>query len=236
MVFAALSPEERKGLLLSVGTHRAARALTPVEVGELLGRAIRAGDTMAECAEAVHLDGTSQVGRFVALLKLPPEVRHLVDWGKSDETLAFTAAFEIARLASADDQVRTAQAVLSHGLSTGEVRQVVQARKRSGTDIEQCITSIIGMRPTVDVHHVFLGKITDGALTTRLSALSQAERDGLMKATLAETFADLKAGGRLGVDRFTLVGGAALGEAVKKKDELERRINDALVHRGSKHD
>lgn len=232
MVFAALTPDERKGLLLSVGTHRAKRPLTPVEVGELLGRAVRAGDTMADCAEAVHLDGTSQVGRFVALLKLPSEVRHLVDWGKSDETLAFTAAYEVARLSEPHDQIRAAQAVLSHGLSTGEVRQVVQARKRSGKDIDACIASILGMRPTVDVHHVFLGKILDADLKRRLERLTQAERDALLKAALAKDFSAMKVGGRLGADRFTLVGGAELGEAVKQKDELEARLNNVLAHHG----
>src|SRR5262245_60099145 len=104
MALAALSGEERKRLLLSVGTHRRERYLSPVEVAHLFQKATRGGDTLADLAAAVQLDGTSWVARFITLLKLTPDVQHMVDWGKSGSTLAFTSAVELARLPDVDDQ------------------------------------------------------------------------------------------------------------------------------------
>jgi hypothetical protein len=46
---------------------------------------------MSACAEALHLNGPTWVGRFLSLLKLPDDVQHLIDWGRSDRTISLTA-------------------------------------------------------------------------------------------------------------------------------------------------
>ena len=46
---------EYQGLLRSVGTHRNTRPLSPVEVAELLGKAVAAGATRSECAQALGI-------------------------------------------------------------------------------------------------------------------------------------------------------------------------------------
>ena len=56
------------------------------------------GAVLADVAEDLHLDGTSQLNRFLALLKLPQDIRHLVSWGKAEGAIPFTAAFELSRL------------------------------------------------------------------------------------------------------------------------------------------
>src|SRR5438128_180224 len=117
MALAALTVAERQQLILSVGTHRGERHLSPIEVAHLFQKAIWGGDSASDLAETVSLDGTSQVSRFLALLKLPPDVQHLVDWGKSGDSLAFTAAFELSRLGNADDQRKAIEAVLRHSLT-----------------------------------------------------------------------------------------------------------------------
>lgn len=225
----ALVPDEHKRLLLSVGTHRGVRPLSPVEVATLLRRVVASGASLAACAEALHLGGTSQIGRFLSLLKLPEDVQHLVDWGRSGVTVAFTAAFEVSRLEDHEDQRLAAHAVLEFDLSTAEVRQLVQARKRSKKPMDECVRIILKMRPQVEVRHVFVGSVRED-IRPALRLLTQFQRDKLLHDILEKTFRELHAGGRLGLERFTLVGGKPLGDAAKaKKDEIEMQMNAELA-------
>ena len=84
-----LSPQELQGLLLSVGTHRGKRLLSPVEVANLFAKVTSEGGRLGDCARAAQLEGTTMVGRFLRLLKLPESVRHLVDWGSNPGAIGF---------------------------------------------------------------------------------------------------------------------------------------------------
>lgn len=224
-----LSPEERKRLLISIGTHRGERALSPVEVAGLLERALSDGTSLASCASAVGLESTSQLSRFLSLLSLPDDVRHLVNWGRSGVGIAFTSAFELSRLEDATDQREAVRAVLEHDFNSSEVRQLVQARKRSARTLEDCVATVLKMRPQVEVRHVFIGSILKPSLRDRLRSLSQQQRDEMLQSVLKTGPDDINATGRLGPQHFTLVGGSSLGTAIRtRKDELERQINQAL--------
>jgi hypothetical protein len=229
MSLEALTAEERKQLLMSIGTHRGERVLSPVEVARLLRKALDSGISMASCAESVQLTGTSQIARFLALLKLLPDVQHLVDWGRSDVTLAFSAAFELSRLDIQEDQREAASSVLAHGFSTSEVRQLVQMRKRSGKPLDDCVHAVLKMRPQIERRHVFIGSVLREDVRKRLTDLSQQKRDEAIKRVLGQRFGHLKARGRLGTERFTLVGGAELGAAVKVGEALEQQVNRELA-------
>src|SRR5687768_14717497 len=102
MAIDGLSAEEQRQLIVSVGTHRGTRALSPIEVANLFERARRRGVPIQECASATGMQAT-QVSRFLALLKLPEDLQHIVAWGRGAEGIAFSAAFEITRLNSEDD-------------------------------------------------------------------------------------------------------------------------------------
>ena len=78
-----LEPQELKGLILSVGTHRAERPLSPLEVGVLVRKATQRGTDLKDIAEATQLEGTTQLSRFTKLLELPTDTHYLIDWGKS---------------------------------------------------------------------------------------------------------------------------------------------------------
>lgn len=224
-----LSPTERRGLILSVGTHRGKRPLSPVEVAQLFQRMLDNGSTLSDIAELVQFDGTTMIGRFQRLLGLAPPIQHLVVFGTEDGALGFTSAFELARLPSADHQ-EVAMAVLEHGLSSAEVRQVVQLRLRSRRPVDDCISEVVGMRREVVTRHIFIGAVTDEGVRARLNGLTQAERNSAFGQLLGEHFASLRLGaGRLGVDRFTLVGGQELHSTAK--EELERDINRQLAAR-----
>jgi hypothetical protein len=222
-----LSPEEHKKLILSVGTHRGKRSISPVEAAVLFDKAQRAGASLADCAKAVQLEGPTWVGRFLNLLKLPEDVRHLVDWGRGAGAVTFTSAADIARLDGPDDRRAAIQAALMHNLSTKEVRQLVQLRKRSLRTMAECTEGVLKMRPQVDVRHVFIGSVSEG-LRARMRDLGQYARDEIFAKVVKQVIGP-GVSGRLGAERFTVVGGQTFGAVVAaKKDLLEREINEGL--------
>lgn len=224
-----LTDDEYKKLILSVGTHRGKRLISPVEAAVLFDKAQLAGASLADCAKAVHLEGPTWIGRFLNLLRLPEDVRHLVDWGRGPGAVTFTSATEIARLDNPDDQRDAIQAALAHNLSSAEVRQLVQLRKRSGRSIAECAEGVLKMRPQIDLRQVFIGSVAEG-LRDRLRGLGQYARDELFAGVVKKIFGGLRLSGRLGPERFTLVGGKDFSSLVAaKKDVLEGEVNSALT-------
>ena len=225
-----LSPQERQGLLLSVGTHRGERLLSPVEVATLFAKLIAGGGKMGDCARAARLEGTTIVSRFLRLLTLPESVRHLVTWGSRPGTIGFSVGAELARLDDEVEEEEVVRGVLTYRLSGSEVRQVVQLRKRSKRSAEECVNEVVGMRPRVEKRYVYVGAVTNAALKTSLGFMSQEQRDELLGGAIKGILAVKDLGvARLGTGQFTLVGGADFGEAMnQRKDSLEREVNDAL--------
>jgi hypothetical protein len=205
--------------------------LTPVEVAEAVQASLDAGSTLHEIAEFLHLEGTSVLTKFVRLLRLSPEVRHLVDWGKSESTIGFTAASEVARLDKHDEQVQLCQAGLQHQLGSSEMKQILQLHQRSGRSIEDCVVEILQLRPRVQRIHVLIGAVTSPDVCRRLAPISQADRDTVMRSAVKKAFPKLgKFGCRLGADRFTVTGDDGVStELVQGGKDFEAAINVALA-------
>lgn len=229
MVADILSPEERKRLLLSVGTHRGQRQLSPVEVAQLYAKILEGGGTLTDCANASNLS-TTWVSRFLRLRSLQESLRHLVNWGGNPGSVTFSSATEIARLDDEADQEALAHGLLQHRLSKGEVSQIVQLRKRSKRALKDCLEEVVGMRPQIDKRYVYVGAVTAKPLQEKLAKLTQKERDGMLWEIAQEIFgASGFAIAKLGTARFTLVGDAKFGERMtNKKETLQQEINDAL--------
>jgi len=225
-----LSPEQQKQLILSIGSHRATRPLTPLEVGSLLRIAISAGSTPQELAAFVHLDGSSMISRFCRLLDLAGDVYHLIDWGNSQSTIGFTAASELARLTNHDEQRAAIRAALENKLSSSEIKQLVQSRLRSNRDIQACIAEIIGMRPRIERINLFIGSVTSPDVRQKLSGMTQHERDTLLSQLLRESYPDLRnVSARLGIERFTITGGDDDAAKLKARAiDFETQINSQL--------
>ena len=68
-----LSSAEVRQLILSVGTHKSERPLSPVEVAQLMQKAVKAGENRKEIAARLLLEDSSIIGRFIRLLQLPPD-------------------------------------------------------------------------------------------------------------------------------------------------------------------
>lgn len=226
-----LSADSQKKLLLSIGSHRVNRPLSPVEVGEAVQASLNAGSSLHEVAEALHLEDTSVLTKFVRLLQLTPEVRHLVDWGRSDSTIGFTAASEVARIQDPQDQVRLCHACLEHQLGSAEMKQVVQLRKRSRKLIEECVKEVLRLRPRIQRVHVFLGAVTSPALRGCLATLTQAQRDGLLQGAIRRRFGEMgEFGCRLGTDGFTITGGEKVAADLSQGGtDFEATINNDLA-------
>ena len=222
-----LSPLEERNLILSVGTHRTARPLSPVEVGQLLSRAKASGASVSALATACHLEGGTWIGRFIRLAELSPALHHLVDWGSGKSTLSMTQAQEIARLPRHEDQDLLGRRAIEEGINSHEVRQVVQLLHRSSKSADQAIASVIELRPEVVRRFVYLATITDDTVRQKLSGRTQVERNQLLSGVL-QPLALGKVDGRLGIDRFTLTADEAAAKRIDV-DRVEGAVNEALA-------
>ena len=232
-----LSPEIQRDLILSVGIHRTRRPLSPVEVAEAIETSLASGSTVQELAIELQLDPT-MVPRFPRLLKLPPEIRHLVDWGQGQSCLSFTAASHIARLASTKEQQEVAEAALKHGLGKVATIQIVEIRERSGKPIAECIGDVLRMRPQIERRHLLIGAITSEKVRIALRRMTQQERDQLLKSAVISHSPKLPLWeGRLGMERFTLLGGEAFGAAVQRlpggfEEAINAYVEEEISQRG----
>lgn len=229
-MLAGLSVLELGRLRMSVGygTHKKGRPLSPIEVGLLLRKARSSGSSLAECANAIQLKGTGHIGRFLRIVDLPSELQHLIDWGSGKDFIGFSAAVELVKLEDTKDQYTVADAILSNGLSSKEVRQVTQLRHRSGRTIEACVQEIVNMRPKVEKRYVFIGSVGSENVEA-LKELTQPRRD-LMLATGMESVGLRSATGRLGARFFTLVGDERFNTSMKEigKENIETRLRSHI--------
>ncbi len=228
-----LSAETQKALLLSVGSHRTQRPLSPIEVGQALSDSAKAGSSFKELAGTLHLDGTSMVTRFTRLLALSPQIQHLVGWGQSKSTVGFTVASELARLKQEPDQIRACHAALEYQLSSSEVKQIVQLRLRNEKAIEDCIAQVLEQRPKIKKVYLFIGAVASSELVSALKQLRQSQRDELLRRVLQERYPELRAfESRLGTERFTIAGDEAVANVLNSdRENFEIAVNTELARK-----
>ncbi|MCY4165353.1 MAG: hypothetical protein OXF03_04305 [Gammaproteobacteria bacterium] len=229
-MLAGISQQELGRLRMSVGYGRQkkGRPLSPVAVGSLLRRALDSGASLSKCAEAIQLNGTGHIGRFLQILNLPPDLQHLVDWGASNKTIGFSTAVELSRFLSSDQRF-VANAILGEGLKTKEVQQARQLRLRSQRPIEECVREIVGMRPIIEKRYVLIGSLNSSVITHALTVLKQEERDSILESALRDIELHCSTG-RLGSRFFTLVGGIEFNDSMTKlgKENLEALIRKQI--------
>lgn len=202
-----LSASTTRDLILSVGTHKPRRRLSPVEVAEALQQTIDAGTELRELAQALHLEGPTMIRRFLRLLDLPSEVRPLVDWGSGSSSLSFTTASHLARLDSTDEQKKLATAVLENQLSKSEVKQVVQIRERSGRAIEESLDAVLRLRPEIEKRFMIIGQLRSQKLKKQLEEMNHTERTALLRVAMQRHGPGLpQFGAKLTTTHFVLVG------------------------------
>lgn len=225
-MLAGLNALDLARLRMSVGygTHKKGRPLSPIEVGSFIRKAREEGVSLQDCAKAVHLNGTGHIRRLLRILDLPDDLQQLVGWGAGKHFIGFTSAVELARVRDPGEQRVVAQAVLSHGLNSNEVQQVVQLRERSGRSVEACIDEILGMRPTIKKRYVFIGSVAEENVEG-LGRLTQAARNSILASGI-ERLGLYGATGRLGAKFFTLVGDERFHASMQDvgKERIEPRL------------
>lgn len=224
-----LSETEFKRLLLSVGTHRSGRVLTPCEVAFLFQKAINHGASLQDCAKAVLLEGPTWISRFLRTLKLDKTVRHLVGWGQANGSVSFTSATEVARLEK-DEHAPVFTSILENKLSSKEIRELVQIRLRSGRPIESCIKEVVSLRPQIVRQHMFVGAVASPQLKAALRSKTQGERDTLFRDLVVSKVPVLaRSAVKLGVENFAIItndeGAAALQ---RELPQFESELNASL--------
>ena len=222
--------EELRALILSVGTHRAKRPLSPLEVAQMLSRAREGGATVGDCAKAAGI-AASQIRAFLSLLHLPPEMQHLADWrGSKNASISFSTLVELARISSRADQNEVVEAILSHRMTWTEVIQLVQILERSGGTVSDCLASVLKQRPSIEIRHLFVGSITSDAAKQSVENLLQTERDELMARVLQNILGGShQVTGRLGTNRFTVVSNNDLSSLLGlEPDDIEALFNQHL--------
>ncbi|MBU4186211.1 MAG: hypothetical protein KKI12_11440 [Proteobacteria bacterium] len=233
MLLPGLNSNEAKNLLLSVGTHRKKRLLSPVEVAILFQRAINNGASKETCAQFVHLNSPDMIVLFLKLLELSPLVQLSTDWGQTGSTISFTSARLLSAL-SKDEQEITCQEIMTNQLNKSEVIQVIQLRKRSGRNITECLNEVVGMRPIITKIHLIMGAITNPDVQESLLKFSQIERDTLFRSIISEIYsAGEKLSGRLGIKRFSISTDERGFNIISSKHgpSFEHVINQTLINK-----
>lgn len=226
-----LSPFETRQLILSIGTHKTERALSPVEVAKYLQKVLDAGEKRVKIAERLHLRGTSMIGRFLRLLSLPIQVRHLINWGSDPTSLSFHAASEIARLEVSEEQITLAKAALESQFNKSDIIQVIQIYQRSNKSIDDCIKAVLKQRPIVERRHLIAGELCCEELRTRLKQTSQQIRDNLLESVLERHIPNVSPlGTKLRDGYFLIVGDDQLhSQVMSLSDDFEKTITEYLI-------
>lgn len=210
-----ISSENQRDLILSVGVHKGERPLSPMEVAELLNKAVDSGTTIKELSGEIMLDST-MIDRFLRLLNLSPEVQLLVGRrGKSK--MSFSTASEIARIKTIDEQNFLGRATLENNLSKKEVIQIIETRTKFGRPISDCVEEIIKMRPQIIRRHLFIGGVRGSEVRGHLANMTQRERDILFGKVIKSVLPGVPScDGQLGKSRFSLVGNEGLEQALSR--------------------
>lgn len=227
----ALSPQSRQDLILSLGTHRTERRLSPIEVARLIDTVMKSGGSFADVASLVMFDSTSTLREIHRLLAITEEIQHLIGWGRpTPSTLPMKSASQIARLRINQDQIAAAEATLLHRFTSEEVRQLVERRLHSNDPVDECVQGVLRLRPTIERRYLFVGAITSDRICKHLEYITQSERNELFRGSLNVCFSTWPDwSGNLGASRFIVVGSAQLAEVINNSSiDLEREITACL--------
>lgn len=226
LIPSILDKEERKGLVLSVGTHKGERPLAPVEVAERLQRLLDGGVPRREVSEWLGI-GTSQIGSFLKLLRLSPEIRALADWGQSPSTVPFSSLAEIAKLPP-ESQVEAAEYVLRHELAWKEVIALVQLYGRAGSDLHDAIQQVLRLRPEVVQHYVYIARVLSAEVQGALRAQGQRDRDQVLYQVVSRVLPGVEVSVRCGDTTLVISADTSIAAEGASGDEVEHDLNVAL--------
>jgi hypothetical protein len=217
-------------LQFSVGkTTRQRRPLSPVEVGDRCAKSIEKGFSVSEITDALKMTDKSMIPKFLRVRNLDPGVRHLVSWGFSgDGAIGFSVAAQLARIPD-NLQLRAAEAIIKYQFTRNEMISVIQLLERSKDPLDICVDRVVHRRPVIRIQQIVLGAITSVTSTVKLQKLSQLQRDDILERVIHKLYPNVGTiTAKLGIARFTIIGGKSVAETVTKDSSVERNINKCL--------
>jgi hypothetical protein len=225
-----LAPGEVRDLIISTSTHQGKRRLSPVDVAALFAKATAGGASKKECAEIVGFADATMVGRFLRLLDLAPLLHDMIGWGRSDASLAFTAGAELARLPPTAHEFLAPEA-LRLGLTTAEVKSIVQRLLRSDVTASQAVAETLRLRPQIERRHVFVGRFGAGVPSQALSSLSEDERAQMLVEVVRDLYGEPPVGARLTPTGFVVTAADDLAAAMRASGDFEDNVGKAITAR-----
>jgi len=220
-----LPAEDWQNLLLSVNVHRKSRRLTPVQSGELLGRALEKTDIDHLC-QALGFSDSSTLRKIERLRTLPPDLAATVEWGDRKGVLSMSTAAELMRLTDADAVRESIAAAIEYEITRDEARQVVQIRERSGKSIRDCFQQALTTRPRIEKSELILGSFVDEEAKKTSRELGNEAIERRLKNLLAQTFRDVVVRAlRIKGERFSLL------LSIEDSQKLRAALNGESVER-----
>ncbi len=217
--------------MLSLNTHRSERPLSPVEVAEALDASLSRGASFQDLAASLSFGSTSTLKEIHRLQRLNERLRHLVGWGgrNSSSPLSMTAASQIARLPE-EEHEEIVDAVLIEGFTAEEIRQVVETHIHSGRSIEECVDTVLRLRPAVERRELLVGAVISSELQSRLQEMTQRQRDELLVSAMSRCLDEARQWkGSLSATSFALLGDQEFGRRLRSMSGgFEAAINSCL--------
>lgn len=153
-----------RDLVLSVGTHKKNRRLTPIEIAktlnEILSKAEIYGVSKEEIAQEIHLRDASMIYKFVGLLNIPEQYHKLIVFKGQKGKLTFSSVANATHLPE-DEMIVFLEAILSYKLTRNETRNIKELKKRRDYSIEKCVDEVLLSRPTIEDKTMFIGLMVD---------------------------------------------------------------------------
>lgn len=178
-----LSQDDKRNLILSVGTHKSFRRLTPIQVAQKIEVSLKSGESIDDLGREISLS-RNVIRSFLSLLKLPETIQAIIGWGSDTTTVAFSSGIEIARLEEENSRIVLAKAILENELNLQEVTQVVQINKRSKKSIHDSIEAVLKQRPIIEKRHVIIGEINKPKVIHQASNLGEKEQNEILNNSL----------------------------------------------------
>jgi len=228
LTIKGLTQIELRNLILSVGTGRSTRILSPVEVAQYCARA---EVNREELADGLLLS-KDQLVFFEKLLKLSSEYHPLVDWGNTGhKSLGFTSAAVIGgRIKDPKDQGMLVKAAMENKMTKADVIHVTQMCNKLGKSMEESIKSVLALKPVEKKVFIVMGAILPNDLQRELEKMTQYQRNPLLEACVRELVGlSDDFGARLGTNNFTLILNEEQRILVYAIDNIEMRISDLLL-------
>jgi len=172
-----LDKETINRLIVSLKSKRKERLMDPIEIATTL-KSLCDHMPREEVARRFNISERSTLWVYLRLLSLPKKVKQLIQDGK----IGMDSGYRVSILKNKEEQEILADAIIKYGLSSEEVKGVVQSLKKRNPDlaIEECIQLALKARPLIEEEHLVITRIKDDTL------LGLGKKSQLCQVPLAE--------------------------------------------------